>query len=212
MLLLDSSACRKLLTQSLPGEAAHSIMAPSTRQEDMCRLDRDKAKNSSVLILLFQKEGTTSFPLIKRPEYNGSHSGQICLPGGKTEPADLSPLHTAIRETEEELGIDRSSVEILGSLSPIYIPVSNFNVQPFIGWWHHPSDYRPDTREVEKVLEMPLRHLIEQDNNHTFTLKANDREIVAPYYDIDNNIIWGATAMILSELKQMIISGRNLLL
>lgn len=204
MLSLDSQSCKRLLEQKLPGEAAQSIMAPSSRQMDMHLHERDKARDSSVMILLAKKDSHLLFPLIKRPEYDGQHSGQISLPGGKSEPNDKSALHTAMRETEEELGICPDSIEIIGCLSPLYIPVSNFNVQPFIGWWHEPSAYNPDPREVERIIEMPLLHLMSQDNTNKFREVINGREIIAPYFKLNNDIIWGATAMILSELKQLL--------
>lgn len=208
MFSLDIHSWKKIISQSLPGEAAQCIMAPSTRDEDMSSHDRRLARNSSVLILLYEKDGVTSFPLIKRPVYPGIHSGQICLPGGKEEPSDYSLVDTALRETKEELGVDISSVEVIGSLSPIYIPVSNFNVQPVIGWWHNPTVFHPNNREVDGVHEMSLKNLIGQKGDCSFTINVNNREVIAPYFKINNDVIWGATAMILSELKELMkLSG-----
>lgn len=205
---LDINIYKKLLDQPLPGEVAQVKMSPSSRFTGLNRPDRALARNSSVLILLFEKEHQVFFPLIRRTTYPGSHSGQISLPGGKSEPCDASPSDTALRETQEELGIHPNSIEIIGNLSPLYIPVSNFNVQPIIGWWHQPHPYCPDAREVEHIIEMPVKQLIKQDCPQTFSQLINNQEVISPFYHHEGHIIWGATAMILSEFRELLLSGK----
>lgn len=205
---LDINFYKKLFDQPLPGEPAQVRMSPSSRFTGLNRPDRALARNSSVLILLFEKDHQIHFPLIRRTTYPGSHSGQISLPGGKAEPCDGSICDTALRETEEELGIPSKSIEIIGQLSSLYIPVSNFNVQPFIGWWHQPQPYCPDAREVEHIIEMPVKQLINQDCPQTFSQLINNQEVVSPFYQHEDNIIWGATAMILSEFRELLLTGK----
>ena len=207
MFNLDINFYKKLFDQPLPGEAAQIKMSPSSRFTGLNRPDRAMARSSSVLILLFEKEQKIHFPLIRRTAYPGLHSGQISLPGGKTEPCDASLRETALRETNEELGIDTKQIEIIGTLSQLYIPVSNFNVQPFIGWWHQPEPYSPDHREVDHIIEMPLQQLMGQDGSQTFSQIINNTEVISPFYHYADNIIWGATAMILSELKELLQTG-----
>lgn len=208
MFNLDINFYKELLDQPLPGETAQVKMSPSSRFTGLNRPDRALARNSSVLILLFGKEHQVHFPLIRRTSYPGSHSGQISLPGGKVEPCDAAISDTAIRETEEELGISSKSIEIIGMLSPLYIPVSNFNVQPVIGWWHQPQPYCPNTREVEHIIEMPLEELISQHNPPTFSQQINEQEVISPFYQYGGNIIWGATAMILSEFRELLLASK----
>lgn len=192
----------------LPGEVAQLKMSPSSRYTDLLHFDRQKARASSVMILLHQnKEGQMCFPLIKRQEYNGIHSGQISLPGGKTESFDASMADTALRETEEELGINRQTVEIVGPLSPIFIPVSNFEVHPFVGWWHEPSPFNPDVKEVHSIVELELQYLMNQADDCKFGLQVNGHEISAPFYAAGVHKVWGATAMILCEFKELLMSG-----
>ncbi len=207
---LDINHYKRIFAQPLPGESAQNKMSPSSRFTGMNRPDRYLARSSSVMILFFEKDHRIFIPLIKRSCYPGSHSGQISLPGGKAEPFDASLCATALRETHEELGIDSNSIEIIGSLTPLYIPVSNFNVQPFVGWWHQPQPYLPDTREVDHIIEVPIQELMEQDGSETFSQIINNTEVVSPFYQYDNNTIWGATAMILSELREMLLSSHKI--
>lgn len=201
----DKEVLSQKLNGQLPGAVAQLRMAPTVRFVGQKFPDQSQARRSSVLILLHHRADSVFFPLIQRPVYNGAHSGQIGLPGGKSEPHDQSAEDTALRETREELGIDASAVEILGKLTQIYIPVSNFIVEPFVGWWHSPAEFNPDAKEVAQILQFPLPYLVQPEAKGEFTYQINDIAITAPCYFLDDKKIWGATAMILSELKEILL-------
>jgi 8-oxo-dGTP pyrophosphatase MutT (NUDIX family) len=196
---------RELLSLPLPGESAHREMmsyrratAPEARKAD------PPPRQSAVLMLLmpFPEEIHTLF--IRRPDYEGVHSGQISFPGGKKEETDSDLMATALRETSEEIGLEPESIEVLGTLSEIYIPPSHFLVQPYVGWLNHPAEFRPDTREVSEILIEPLQRLFAPDNItetriYIPTFKA---WIQAPSMNIQGHTLWGATAMMVHEFRK----------
>ena len=138
------------LSQALPGREAQFLMEPLTRRVEMEKQkNRKNAKLSAVLILLYPKDDKIYTAMIKRPVYNGVHSGQIAFPGGKKEDDDLNLSETALRETEEEIGVLRNSVEVIGQLSQLYIPPSNFNVQPVIAYTNNIPDFILEENEVD---------------------------------------------------------------
>lgn len=194
----------KLLNRPLPGEAAQFLMAPEGRIERSREaLKYAKPRLSSVLILLFPDNEQILFPLILRPSYPGVHSGQVSFPGGKKEEHE-EIRDTALRETEEELGIKKNSVNVLGNLTEIYIPPSNYLVKPFIGYVEARPAFIPEKKEVEKIIEADMVELIKNANvrEHTF-LNSRGSQMQFPYYDINEYKVWGATAMILSEFIQL---------
>jgi len=190
---------RRALGEPLPGEPAHRIMAPDFRGE--INYSRDPL-HAGVMILVYPAEHNTNLAFIKRNTYNGPHSGQVSFPGGAWEAGDDSLKQTALRETREELGITEE-IEILGSLSQLHIPVSNFMVTPFAGWMDERPDFRPDPTEVQYVIEASLSELLDPANVRSEKWEKHDRTIVAPYYRVGNDKIWGATAMMLSEFLQV---------
>lgn len=171
-------------------------MAPARIRESNPPGNTGKA---GVLILIFPRKGELSTLLIKRTEYPGPHSGQISLPGGKTEETDKSQIITAIRETGEETGIDTRKITVLGTLTPLYIPVSNLEVLPVVGYTDSQPEFRIDSKEVEYLIHIPLQHLGENKLKKEKKLEINGSTIIAPGYEINNEFVWGATAMILSE-------------
>ena len=202
---------KEQLKSELPGEKAHKIMAPNTRFTGSVMPDKEIAKASAVLILIYPKNGSLHIPFILRPEYDGAHSGQVSLPGGKAEPNDPDISYTALRETYEEIGIDISRMNLLGRLSEIYIPNSNFVVHPFIGYLSQTPTFTPDPFEVQSVIEADLYDLLQPETVSVFEKEKNGHHIIAPYFNIENNKIWGATAMIISEFKEVIAnSGYNI--
>lgn len=142
--------------------------------------------------------------MIKRTEYNGAHSGQISLPGGKYEQGDITLLETAFRETKEEIGIPCEDITFIGTLTTLYIPNSNFNVVPHVGVLSGEPDFRLNSREVERIIILPLKVLVDKHFVKHFERTVNGKTILAPYYSFEENRIWGATAMILSEFAEMI--------
>lgn len=160
------------------------------------------ARRAGVLILLFETEMELCFPLIRRTEDGSVHSGQVALPGGTFEEADEDIVQTALRETAEEIGVKAPAVEVLGRLSDLYIPPSNFLVSPVVGRIDHHPDFEPDPHEVAHIIEAPVSELLDKSR-----IKITERfGFTVPYYDIENEVIWGATAMILSELVTVLES------
>ncbi|QDH80299.1 CoA pyrophosphatase [Echinicola soli] len=186
----------------LPGKAGQIKMAP--RPLDNARFaqhDLTYAREGAVLILLYPNGKDCWVPFIKRPEYDGTHGGQVSLPGGKKEQKDTNLQETALRETEEEIGVPAKDVHVIGKLSQLYIPPSNFLVTPYIGFVDQVPIFIPDPREVSRVIQCDFNTLIDQNARKETTIEArNKRKIQAPYFDIDSEMVWGATAMILSEL------------
>jgi 8-oxo-dGTP pyrophosphatase MutT (NUDIX family) len=157
------------------------------------------------LIALFERQGEIFFPLIQRPEYTGIHSGQIGLPGGKIEDHDKDRDETALRETEEEIGIDSKNIRILGRLSELYVQASHYNVLPVVGYLPYIPEYKPDPTEVSRVIEASIKDLIVDEKRKVKELLIREKyNIIAPYFEINDEIVWGATAMILSEFSAIL--------
>lgn len=201
---MDIEKLKHLLEGPLPGEPAHELMSPSVRHTGTRMPDSSRARLSSVLILFFPKEGQWFMPFIQRPVYDGVHSGQISFPGGKCEESDLDYCATALRETHEEIGIDPANIEVLGELTPLYIPNSNFYVYPQVGWMKHEPVFIPDPTEVDEVIEVPVDVLLKVENVRRFSKEINGISLTAPYFDADGRRIWGATAMMLSEMLELL--------
>lgn len=166
------------------------------------------AKESGVLALLFPMQEELYLLLIKRIEDGKPHSGQISFPGGRRDKNDDTLQTTALRETFEEVGIPSAEIEVLGALSPLYIPVSNSNVYPYIGFVSAHPEYTLSVGEVQYVLEVPLRELFNPAIKSVRSITPSafpDITIKAPVYEWDNgHIIWGATAMMIAELEEVL--------
>jgi 8-oxo-dGTP pyrophosphatase MutT (NUDIX family) len=189
------------LAERLPGESAQDTMAPKPRSYAEHTVQPvAHAKVNGVLILFYLRDGEIYLPLILRPIYPGVHSGQISLPGGRVEDEDTDVVACALREANEEIGIDRSQVRVLGQLSPLYIGASNNTVYPVVGWSCELPTFETDEREVAQLIEVPLRSLQDPDNVHQEQRNLRGRSALVPYFQVCDQIIWGATAMILGEL------------
>ncbi len=164
-----------------------------------------ESRQSSVLILLYEKEGSIFCPLIKRQEYDGVHSGQISFPGGKVEEGDVDFVATALREAFEEIGIPSEQVTALGMLTPVYIPPSRFWVNVVLAYTNDVPDFIPDAYEVAAVIELPLNHLEDElaieERSIPMTSSIN-RKVSG--YRYEDYFIWGATSMILTELRSLL--------
>jgi len=194
------------LQKPLPGKEAQIRMSAFPKDlERFVVKERPDAKLGAVLILLYLHEGEWFIPLMKRPDYEGVHGGQISFPGGKKEELDSDLFATALREAEEEVGVKPETVNVIGSLSELYIPPSNFKVFPVIAYSNQRPEFYKNQYEVEKILEMPIRQLMEPSTVKQTTIKVmGGLSLPTPYFDVDGEIVWGATAMILSELKEII--------
>jgi len=193
------------LKNPLPGSVAHEplratpigLIKPTFEHKVV-------PKPGSVMILLYEEDGKIFFPLTKRPDYLGTHGGQISLPGGKAEPGETI-FETALREAEEEIGIHASNIEIIGTLSEFFVIPSNFMVTPVVGFLRDRADFIPDPKEVVKILHGSLDELIKDDAVQTKEiLAAKLFPMLAPYFEIENEIVWGATAMILNEFRWVV--------
>ncbi|GAA4276227.1 NUDIX hydrolase [Aquimarina mytili] len=197
----------KIKKMSVPGESSHFIMAPEIRAKELNRIkieDRNP-RNAAVMMLFYPKEARTYIALILRPEYEGVHSGQIALPGGKVEMQDLNYTHTALRETQEEIGVEIDTVEVIKTLTKVYIPPSNFWVHPFLGFTDKKPDFILQKEEVAKVIEVALDDLLDDENLSSQKLSTSyAKNIEVPSFKLNGYVVWGATAMMLSELKMFI--------
>ncbi len=200
---------RDELKGKLPGEKAHLKMSPNVRFTGLIEPNKNETRESAVLILFYPKNNSLYIPFIQRPTYKGAHSGQISLPGGKVEQGELDFSHTALRETYEEIGVNTEDIEIIGQLSTIFIPNSNFNVSPYIGYINYTPDFKPDSYEVESIIEAPLSQMVNPKSIDFFEKNKNGIIIKAPFYNIYGHTIWGATAMIISELIEIITSSKK---
>ncbi len=195
------------LLLELPGNEAHMMMMPTARDERFKIPIHEKAPvQSAVLILFYSDElGNVKFPLIQRPTYDGAHSGQVSFPGGKAEETDKNLFHTALRETEEEIGIRQGDVEVVGQLTELHISVSNFLVTPVVGFMAKKPEFVIDIQEVEAVIEADLYDILNTERRKEGTILVRELyKIQTPYFDIGDRVVWGATAMMLSELSTII--------
>jgi len=190
------------LSGSLPGKEAQERMSPKNRHDFECR---DDLREAAVLLLFYPDRGDTRLVFMKRNEYDGPHSGQISFPGGMRELRDKDLVVTALRENEEETGVPADSVEVLGKLTPLHIPVSNFCVHPFVGWTREVPQFDPDETEVQYLICPELREIFDPANRKSGTFHRHGVTLETPYFDIDGEMIWGATAMILNEF--MVLTG-----
>lgn len=205
-----------LLEQPLPGDDSHIKMSPYKRANASLILKSNKKPNmASVLLLLYLDcNDNIMFPLIKRTNYRGTHGGQISLPGGKLENNE-SLKNTAIRETEEEIGVNKNSIKLLGKLTQVYTPPSNFLITPFVGFVNKKPKYFINKREVDFVFDVNIKDLIDDSSVKTKKIPITKYEkenmyIKAPYYDLENQIVWGATALILSEFKDILLNSKTI--
>ncbi len=197
---------RQRLSLPLPGEEAQYKMANAERRINLARYKiPGNPRESAVLILLYEKDNSVKFPLIVRPVYDGVHSGQVALPGGSFDAEDKNLQTTALREAEEETGLHRKNIQVLGKLSNLYIPPSNFLVTPFIGIHTGNPVFVPDSVEVARIVELDLEKIMDEKLIREKKMNlASGVSVLTPYFDFDGLTVWGATAMILSEFKSVL--------
>ncbi len=193
------TALEHTLRGELPGAEAHQLMAPKHRPGFRLKFDTPP-RPGAVMILLYEEDGNIQFPLIQRSEYRGVHSGQIALPGGKAEASDADLVATAVREAHEELGIDPQKIDIVGSLTSFFVAASNFQILPVVAYAKEFPHFVPDEREVAGVVKADLKTMIDpQTIKEKEITPAEGITFDAPYYDLSGAVVWGATAMMLSE-------------
>ena len=202
----------KLIVANLPATAAHAKMAPLKRLANLGNpsFANKNPRTAAVLMLCYPKNGLTHLVLIVRNSYKGVHSAQIAFPGGKYEKEDANFAATAIRETYEEVGIHPDKIEIVKSFTEVYIPPSNFMVYPYLGICSEEITFSPDPLEVAGIIELPLATFLSDTLIVTIQMQTSyANSIDVPAFEIESHIVWGATAMMLSELKEVFVSAFN---
>tara|TARA_R110000868_G_scaffold347104_3_gene608208 strand:+ start:730 stop:1368 length:639 start_codon:yes stop_codon:yes gene_type:complete len=198
----------KIKNIPLPAEASHFKMVPPFRQELLKKQEKaiKKAKHAGVLALFYPDEDMeTKFVLILRKAYKGVHSAQVAFPGGKLETQDISLQDTALRETFEEVGVPIDAVKIVRNISQVYIPPSNFYVQPFIGVTQTTPKFIKQDDEVEVLIEIDLEHFLDEQSLVSKKVKTSySIEVEVPAFKLNDFVVWGATAMMLSEIKDLL--------
>ena len=187
------------LRSPLPGHQSHRQVMNHRRSVKNVDFESLKPRRSAVLLHFYLKAEELHLSYIERPKYKGVHSGQISFPGGKVEEQDASMLHTAIREANEEVNISIKDVEVIGTLSEIYIPPSNFLVQPYVSFQKDRPDFIPQLREVHQIIEVPLSDLMNQELR-SFEIPREGGKLEVKGYSVGGRVLWGATAMITKEL------------
>ena len=193
------------LKRELPSALAHDPLRAIPVGQIRPKFDTNlPPRLGSVLILLYESNGEIKFPLIKRPDYPGAHGGQISLPGGKTEPGE-NPIGTALREANEEIGVHSPHVSILGRLSEFHVLPSNFLITPVVGTIAYTPHFIPDAYEVAKIVNGNISDLIKDDAVVTTEiLAAGQYRMQAPHFIVEDEIVWGATAMMLNEFRMIL--------
>lgn len=189
---------RRALQEPLPGLSAQLRMAPHPRRTRPWPPGHSP-RRAGVLLLLYPRDAQWWFPLTLRTQNLATHQGQVSLPGGAWEPDDPNLQHTALRETQEELGIGPEMLQVLGKLTPLYIPPSDFCVHPFVATAEAPPLLHPDPTEVAQVIEAPLQALLDPAARRWEERVVRGVWTRVPYFAIGENKVWGATAMVLAE-------------
>ncbi len=189
------------LGERLPGEEAHRNMAVKPRILPPGLWQRTARREGAVIMLLYPVDEQLHLPLTVRSRHLRDHSGQISLPGGRSEPGDISLWETAVRETQEEVGIDPDAIVPLGRLTPVEIPVSGFVVHPFVGHLAWRPRFQLQTAEVEGLIELPLHVLLDPAARDSEIWELHGQRASVPFYRYEDHVIWGATAMMLHELE-----------
>lgn len=208
--LTFDAACdrlRAVLEEPLPGPEAQYRLAPGIRTPPSLReLQETGCRQAGVLCLLFPLHDRPAVVLTVRPDHMAKHPGQISFPGGRQEPGETH-LETALREAREEVNLDTGAVEVLGPLTPLYIPPSHFCVYPYVAVVAEEPDLLPHDAEVAEILHIPLPDLFHADALQTAPWKIQGQTVQVPYYDVPPHRVWGATAMMLSELQILLGLG-----
>jgi len=188
---------------ALPGfdhVAAWLRMAPRRRPLERPDDQAGQARLAGVLILLYPRQGALTFALTRRTEIVATHKGQISLPGGAQEPGETL-AQAALRETCEEIGVCLDESCLVGALTHMYLSVSDFDIYPFVSIVPERPDFRPDPAEVAGMLEFPLPLLVDDSIKETEHWNLRGMELDVPFYRLDGQVVWGATAAILSEFE-----------
>ena len=198
----------KIKNLPLPGDESHYKMEPVIRRKwrESDKIKGTTPKRAAVMALFYPNgQEETQILLILRKTYKGVHSNQIGFPGGKAEQDDKNLVHTAIRETFEEVGVHQNDIEVVKALTEVYIPPSNFLVQPYIGLCQNPSPFVIQEEEVEALVEVKLSDFLDESNKIEQQLSTSyAKDILVPAFKLNGYTVWGATAMMLNEIKDLL--------
>jgi len=207
--IVDSfiSCLRTELGKALPGPEAHAAMLPPWRRGDpgnaAATAEPSVFRDAAVLILLYEQDGHWCFPLIERSADPGPHSRQIALPGGSLEKGE-SAEHAAFREFEEELGVPCAGCELLGSLTPLLVPVSRFRILPFIAFSPTMPVFKPAPAEVADWFPVRIQHVAHDGCRSNAEVRHGEETRLAPCFQLSGRTVWGATAMVLAEFASVL--------
>lgn len=195
----------ELKSVPIKGLEAQFELAPEIRKQYSVDMIQLKNPRKAGVLALFYPDANddATFVLTKRAQYNGTHSAQISFPGGKVEPSDINLAETAVRECFEEVGVPKDQIEVIREFTDAYIPPSNFLVTPFLGLLNTRPNFKTNN-EVAALIEVPLADLL--DNNNLIFKQIDTsymKNVTVPCFSFNNHIVWGATAMILSEIKSL---------
>ncbi|SEW05739.1 NUDIX domain-containing protein [Chryseobacterium wanjuense] len=197
-----SSSIKKLqenLQKALPGKKAHRIME-AVSAKYLGLNPTEETRKSAVLMLLYPIDNEIHFPLILRNSYEGFHSDEVGFPGGRFEISDENLIQTALRETQEEIGINPGEIQVLGTLTDIFIGPSDFNVLPVVGYLPYRPDFVPDSREVQQIFDLKLDYFSDPNIVGCSEISIPGDLVITPYYEVNGHKVWGATAKIILEL------------
>jgi len=197
-----------IAAEALPGELSQFKMSPPFR-ENLIEANRENmktARRAAVMALFYpDHKGETFLILILRKTYKGVHSAQVGFPGGKVEHDDENLQYTALRETFEEVGVPIAAMQVLKALTPLYIPPSDFKVSPFIGFIAQTPMFAKQDDEVEDLIEVPLTEFLDDTNTILVDVMTSlQKEMTVPAFKLNGHVVWGATAMMLSEVKDLL--------
>jgi len=193
------------INNDLPGEESHQKMRVIYDQSIELPFSKINSIPAAVLILLYLADNEIYFFLTKRTDELKHHKGQISLPGG-TQEGNEKLIDTALRETQEEIGINKTSISIIGTITPLFVPVTGFMIYPFIGYSLNKLDPKPDPVEVATIFSVNISDLLNKENRTTEQRNIRGYDVQVPYFKLNDYQVWGATSMILSEFRDLIKS------
>ena len=193
------------ITNDLPGEESHQKMRVIYDQSIELPFSKINSTQAAVLILLYLADNEIYFFLTKRTDELKHHKGQISLPGG-TQEGNEKLIDTALRETQEEIGINKTSISIIGTITPLFVPVTGFMIYPFIGYSLNKLDPKLDPIEVEAIFSVNISDLLNKENRTIEQRNIRGYDVQVPYFKLNDYKVWGATSMILSEFRDLIKS------
>ena len=191
------------INNDLPGEESHQKMRVIYDQSIELPFSKINSIPAAVLILLYLADNEIYFFLTKRTNELKHHKGQISLPGG-TQEGNEKLIDTALRETQEEISINKTSISIIGTITPLFVPVTGFMIYPFIGYSHNKLEPKPDPVEVATIFSVNISDLLNEENRTTEQRNIRGYDVQVPYFKLNDYQVWGATSMILSEFRDLI--------